>query len=100
MTTNTDIRPFRIDIPQADLDDLTDRLDRTRWSQPLPGAAWERGVPVDYLQELVRYWRTGYDWRAYEAQLNEYPSSSPRSTDRTSTSCSCVRRSPTRCRCC
>jgi pimeloyl-ACP methyl ester carboxylesterase len=73
MTTNTDIRPFRIDIPQSDLDDLADRLERTRWSQPLSGAAWERGVPVDYLKDVVRYWRTSYDWRAHETQLNEYP---------------------------
>jgi epoxide hydrolase len=73
MTPNTDIRPFRIGIPQSDLDDLADRLARTRWSVPLPGAAWERGVPVDYLKELAEYWRTGYDWRMHEAHLNTYP---------------------------
>jgi pimeloyl-ACP methyl ester carboxylesterase len=67
------IRPFRIDIPQSDLDDLHDRLDRTRWPDMLPGVGWSYGVPRDYLQELVRYWRHEYDWRAAEAQLNEWP---------------------------
>ncbi|MBP2335104.1 pimeloyl-ACP methyl ester carboxylesterase [Saccharothrix coeruleofusca] len=70
---NTDIRPFRIDIPQEDLDDLRARLGRTRWPRPLPGDQWRRGVPVDYLRELVEYWRDGYDWRAHEARLNGFP---------------------------
>jgi pimeloyl-ACP methyl ester carboxylesterase len=64
---------FRVDIPQADLDDLAERLDRTRWPSTLPGAAWERGVPVDYLRGLVKYWREGFDWRAFEARLNNFP---------------------------
>ncbi|MEJ3745691.1 epoxide hydrolase [Actinomycetes bacterium KLBMP 9797] len=65
--------PFRIDIPQADLDDLRDRLARTRWTRQLPGDGWRRGVPVDYLRDLAEYWRTGFDWRAQEARLNEFP---------------------------
>jgi pimeloyl-ACP methyl ester carboxylesterase len=73
MTTNTEIRPYRIDIPQADLDDLADRLSHTRWPHPLPGAGWERGVPVSYLAELARYWAGGYDWRKHEARLNAHP---------------------------
>ncbi len=68
-----DIREFRISIPQADLDDLADRLARTRWPASLPGAAWERGVPLSYLRELAEYWRTSFDWRAAEARLNAYP---------------------------
>jgi pimeloyl-ACP methyl ester carboxylesterase len=64
---------FRIDIPQADLDDLHRRLDSTRWPDELPGLGWERGVPLSYLKELADYWRTGYDWRAHEARLNELP---------------------------
>jgi len=67
------IRPFRIEIPQADLDDLRDRLARTRWPDELPGDGWARGVPVGYLRELAAYWRDGYDWRKHEAALNEYP---------------------------
>jgi pimeloyl-ACP methyl ester carboxylesterase len=68
-----DIRPFRIDVPQADLDDLRDRLARTRWPSELPGVGWSRGVPVAYLKGLAEYWRTGYDWRTAEARLNEFP---------------------------
>lgn len=65
--------PFKIEIPQAALDDLNDRLARTRWPAELPGEAWARGVPVRYLKGLAEYWQTGYDWRKYEAQLNQYP---------------------------
>jgi epoxide hydrolase len=72
---NSEIRPFRIDIPQADLDDLRDRLHRTRWASQLPGGGWRRGVPVAYLKELAAYWRTGYDWRTHEAHLNQFPQS-------------------------
>jgi hypothetical protein len=68
-----EIRPFRIEIPQADLDDLRDRLARTRWPARLPGPEWSRGVPVAYLRELAEYWHTKYDWRAQEAQLNTFP---------------------------
>jgi pimeloyl-ACP methyl ester carboxylesterase len=68
-----DIRPFRVEVPQAELDDLRTRLAGTRWPVALPGAEWSRGVPVAYLRELVEYWVDGYDWRAQEARLNEYP---------------------------
>jgi epoxide hydrolase len=67
------VRPFRIDIPQSQLDDLKTRLANTRWPAELPGVGWSRGVPVGYLQEVADYWRTGYDWRAQEAALNQYP---------------------------
>lgn len=68
-----DLTPFRIDIPQRRLDDLRSRLDATRWPAPLPGDGWDTGVPTAWLRELVEHWRTGYDWRAAEAQLNAYP---------------------------
>src|ERR1041384_8850005 len=68
------VRPFCIDVPQADLDDLDDRLRHARWSEEVPGVPdWSRGIPAAVLKELVEYWRTGYDWRAQEAQLNAYP---------------------------
>jgi pimeloyl-ACP methyl ester carboxylesterase len=71
--SDTEIRPFRIDIPQADLDDLRDRLHRTRWPDELPGVGWTRGAPLGYLKELAAYWTDGYDWRKQEARLNEFP---------------------------
>jgi epoxide hydrolase len=73
MTNTTDIRPFRVEVPEAELEDLRARLARTRFTAALPGPAWQRGVPVDYVRELAEYWRTGYDWRATEARLNALP---------------------------
>ncbi|MBV1948407.1 epoxide hydrolase family protein [Streptomyces sp. BV129] len=75
MTTSPDavVRPFRIAVPDSELADLRDRLDRTRWPDELPGAGWDHGVPRDYLRELAHYWRHEYDWRAVEARLNEWP---------------------------
>ena len=73
MPDATSIQPFQIAIPQADLDDLQQRLDRTRWAPQVPGTSWERGVPRDYLQGLVSYWRNDFDWRAQEATLNAFP---------------------------
>jgi pimeloyl-ACP methyl ester carboxylesterase len=70
---DAEIRPFRIDVPQADLDDLRDRLARTRWPDELPGVGWRYGVPLGYLKELAEHWRTSYDWRAQEARLNAIP---------------------------
>ena len=71
--TSTDIRPFTIAIEDGDLDDLQERLARTRFPAPLPGDDWDTGVPVGYLRELVDYWQHTYDWRREEAQLNRLP---------------------------
>ncbi|OZM79304.1 epoxide hydrolase family protein [Pseudonocardia sp. MH-G8] len=68
-----EITPFRIDVPRTALDDLRDRLARTRWPRELPGVGWERGTPVGYLRELAEYWRDGFDWRSQERRLNEFP---------------------------
>lgn len=67
------IRPFRVEIPQADLEDLRDRLARTRWPDELPGVGWSYGVPLEYVRRLAERWRTAYDWRAWEARLNAHP---------------------------
>ncbi|MFE9251041.1 epoxide hydrolase family protein [Streptomyces sp. NPDC007088] len=64
------MQPFRLEIPQAALNDLGRRLGATRWPDGLPEPGWSRGVPQDYLKELAEYWRTEYDWRAAEAELN------------------------------
>ncbi len=69
----TMIEPFRIDIPQADLDDLNDRLARTRWPNEVAGAGWDYGFPLARLRALAGHWRSGYDWRKHEAELNELP---------------------------
>ncbi|MEH1129049.1 epoxide hydrolase family protein [Micromonospora sp. CPCC 206061] len=71
--SNSEITPFRVAVPQEDLEDLSRRLDNTRWPDALPGDDWSTGVPTAWLRDLVHYWRTGYDWRAAEAQLNQYP---------------------------
>jgi pimeloyl-ACP methyl ester carboxylesterase len=63
---------FRIDIRQVALDDLGERLERTRWPSQIPGIGWDRGVPVDYLRRLTEYWAHSYDWRAWEAKLNRF----------------------------
>ncbi len=67
------IQPFRIEIPQADVDYLHDRLATARWPGELPGVGRTRGMPLGDLTELAEYWRTRYDWRAQEARLNRYP---------------------------
>src|SRR5437773_1298164 len=71
MSTDTGIRPFRIEIPSTELDDLKDRLARSRWPDEIPDGDWSRGVPADYLKDLVGYWRTTFDWRSHEARLND-----------------------------
>ena len=68
-----EIRPFRLEVPEAELDDLRGRLKRVRWPAELDGVGWAYGVPRDYLRELVAYLRHRYDWRAAEARLNRWP---------------------------
>lgn len=67
------IQPFHVSIPESQLEELTTRLANTRWPEQLPGADWERGVPVDYLKGLAKYWETEFDWRTQEARINQYP---------------------------
>ncbi|WP_435972109.1 epoxide hydrolase family protein [Streptomyces sp. Qhu_M48] len=64
---------FRLDVPQEELDDLAARLRRARWPDELDDAGRDYGFPLAETQELVRYWREEYDWRAAEARLNEWP---------------------------
>jgi epoxide hydrolase len=67
------ITPFTIDVPQADLDDLAERLRRTRWAEAETVDDWSQGIPLSYTKELCGYWADGYDWRAREAALNRFP---------------------------
>ena len=62
--------PFRLDVPEAVLDDLRARLDRVRWPDEAPGTGWSRGTDLAYLRRLVEHWRTGYDWREHERRFN------------------------------
>jgi len=67
------LQPFTVDVPQATLDDLAERLARARWPGELDGAGWEDGTSPAFLRELVGWWRTGFDWRAQEAAINQFP---------------------------
>src|SRR6476469_1549138 len=64
---------FVIDVPQADLTDLAERLRRTRWPDALEGVGWSYGVPLPAVRELADYWLDGYSWREHEARLNALP---------------------------
>lgn len=67
------IRAFTINVPQAALDDLKERLVRTRWPEGETVDDWDQGIPLAYAQELAAYWRDEYDWRPVEARLNALP---------------------------
>jgi len=72
-TVDTLIQPYTINVPEVELRDLRERLSRTRWPDDLSGVGWEYGVPASSLRELAEHWRSGYDWRAQESRLNQYP---------------------------
>jgi pimeloyl-ACP methyl ester carboxylesterase len=71
--TSEQVKPFRIDIPQSDLDNLGERLAATRWPNEVTGAGSDYGMPLSVVKRLAERWRSGYDWRAHEARLNEIP---------------------------
>jgi microsomal epoxide hydrolase len=66
------IEKFEIRVSDQDLDDLRERLSRTRWPDQIPGSGWDYGTELGYLQELCEYWREKFDWRAQEALLNRF----------------------------
>jgi pimeloyl-ACP methyl ester carboxylesterase len=63
-SANMRIQPFTIPFSQAAVDDLRDRLQRTRWPDEIPGANWEYGVDLSFLQQICEYWRDRFDWQA------------------------------------
>jgi pimeloyl-ACP methyl ester carboxylesterase len=67
------VEPFSVDVSPSALDDLRDRLRRTRWAEPAPVDDWSQGVPLAYLQDLCRYWMEEYDWPTRQARLNSFP---------------------------
>src|SRR5579871_5987392 len=66
------LQPYKINVPQASLDDLQDRLARTRWPEEIDGVGWDYGTDLAYMKELVDYWLHKYDWRKQESALNEF----------------------------
>lgn len=69
----TGIEPFRIAVPQAVLDDLRERLVRTRWPDDFANDDWRYGANTAFVRELTDYWCSGYDWRARETLMNRLP---------------------------
>ncbi|HKB35208.1 MAG TPA: epoxide hydrolase [Gemmataceae bacterium] len=73
-TTRPAVRPFTLRVTDEVLTDLQQRLARVRWPDQAPhGEPWQFGTDLTYLQQLVEYWRTSFDWRAQEARLNAFP---------------------------
>src|SRR5262245_14966815 len=72
-SADTAVRPFRIEVPQEDLDEMRRRIAATRWPTRELVADRSQGVQLAALQALARYWTTEYDWRRCEARLNARP---------------------------
>jgi len=67
------LKTFRLEVQEAALADLRERLKRTRFPDEAPGAPWKTGTSLSYLKELVQYWQSGFDWRKQEARINAFP---------------------------
>lgn len=67
------MKPFKIEVPQEVLNDLSTRLKQTRWTDEPENAGWSYGTNPDYLRELTTYWQNEYDWRKHEAEINKHP---------------------------
>ena len=66
------VTPFKINVPDSVLHDLHERLVRTRWPDEIPSSGWDYGSNLDYIKELVDYWKTTFDWRAQEKLINSF----------------------------
>lgn len=66
------LQTFKVQIPQETLDDLQERLARTRWVDEIPGAGWDYGSNLSYMKELIHYWQSHFDWRAQEEEINRF----------------------------
>jgi pimeloyl-ACP methyl ester carboxylesterase len=67
------IEPFTIHVPDAVLEDLRERIRRTRWPDQVPGVGWSQGTELEYLRDILAYWADGFDWRRAERELNRHP---------------------------
>jgi pimeloyl-ACP methyl ester carboxylesterase len=72
MSGPTAARPFAVHVADEVLQDLRERLARTRWPDEAPGAGWRHGTDLAYLRDLCEHWRTRYDWRTQEKRLNAF----------------------------
>jgi hypothetical protein len=71
--SNMDVRPFEVRVTEGVLNDLRERLARTRWPDEVAaGAGWDYGTNLPYLKELVGYWEGTFDWREQEEKLNRF----------------------------
>ncbi|MGH7947737.1 MAG: epoxide hydrolase family protein, partial [Candidatus Binataceae bacterium] len=66
------LEAFTVAVPERVITDLRDRLTRTRFPDELPDTGWDYGANLAYLKELIDYWRTKYDWRKHEAEINRF----------------------------
>jgi len=67
------VRPFAVSVPDSEIEDLKQRLARTRWPDPETTGDWSQGVRVANARSLAGYWERGYDWRRLESGLNRFP---------------------------
>ena len=67
------MQPFTVEVPDAVLEDLRERLARTRWPDEIAGSGWDYASNLDYVKELTGYWRTGFDWRVQARAINAFP---------------------------
>lgn len=72
-STTVTLEPYRIAVPESEVDDLRRRLRGARFPDQIPGSRWTYGADLDAMRELVAYWADGYDWRKHESELNEIP---------------------------
>ena len=67
------IQPYRVNVSESVLSDLSARLAQTRWPAAIDATGWKAGTDLAYLQSLVHYWRESFDWRAQERAINAWP---------------------------
>jgi pimeloyl-ACP methyl ester carboxylesterase len=72
VTSANSPKPFALHVPDAAIADLKERIARTRWPDEPPLEPWSTGTSVAYAKDICEYWRTGFDWRVWEAKLNGF----------------------------
>ncbi len=70
---SSDITPYKVAIPDAELQDLKRRLENVRWPDSETCRGWDQGMPLDYTRQLATYWASDYNWRRFESKLNSWP---------------------------